>query len=215
MDHRLPGSSVHVILQARILEGVFPTQGTNPCLLHLLHWQTSSLPLAAPKKLPRGWVINIWIRGEHDWTPNISPVNGDHNIIVVVAKRLKEVWSAVGQGNVCLVGMGMCLCVAWMGSSPREQGPGQDSPCECPTQVSRTLTRAGQWWWGQKAGEKNMMADASGLYKVWEWTSLGAQWLRLCAPSAGDAGSIPGQGTRARIWQLKKLSATTKTWAAK
>ena len=41
-----PGSSVCEILQARILEWVampsssaFPTQGSNPCLLHLLHWQ--------------------------------------------------------------------------------------------------------------------------------------------------------------------------------
>ena len=45
MDCGLPGSSVHGILQARILEGVaisssreiFPTQGLNPNLLHLLH----------------------------------------------------------------------------------------------------------------------------------------------------------------------------------
>ena len=152
--------------------------------------------------------------GGHNWTPNISSVNGDHNVIVVVAKCLKEAWSTVGQGNVCLVWMGMCLCVAWMGSSPREQGPGQDSPFEYPTQVSRTLTRACQWWWGQKAGEKNLMADASGLYKVWEWTSLEAQWPRLCAPSAGGAGSIPDQGTRAHIWQLENLSATTKTWGS-
>ena len=44
----LPGPSVHGILQARILEwvampssrGIFPTQGSNPCLLH---WQADSL----------------------------------------------------------------------------------------------------------------------------------------------------------------------------
>ena len=49
-----PGSSVHEIFQARTLEwvaisslqGIFPTQGSNPCLLRLLHWQVSSLPLA-------------------------------------------------------------------------------------------------------------------------------------------------------------------------
>ena len=35
-------------------------------------------------------------------------------------------------------------------------------------------------------------------------TSMVVQWLRLCAPNAGDLGSIPGQGTRSR--------ATTKTW---
>ena len=48
MDHSLPGSSVHRILQARLLEwvassrGIFPTQGSNT---HLLHRQAVSLPL--------------------------------------------------------------------------------------------------------------------------------------------------------------------------
>ena len=47
-DHSLPGSSVHGILQARLVEwvassrGIFPTQGSNP---HLLHRQAVSLPL--------------------------------------------------------------------------------------------------------------------------------------------------------------------------
>ena len=51
MDCSLPGSSVHGILQARILEwvaipfsrGIFPTQGLN---LGLLHRQAGSLPLS-------------------------------------------------------------------------------------------------------------------------------------------------------------------------
>ncbi|TEA37700.1 hypothetical protein DBR06_SOUSAS9210016, partial [Sousa chinensis] len=29
--------------------------------------------------------------------------------------------------------------------------------------------------------------------------SLVVQWLRLCAPNAGDPGSIPGQGTRSHM----------------
>ena len=53
MDCSPPGSSFHGILQARILEcgchallqGVFLTQGSNLCLLGLLHWQADSLPL--------------------------------------------------------------------------------------------------------------------------------------------------------------------------
>ena len=52
----LPGSSANGIVQPRILEwvaisfskGIFPTQGSNPCLLCLLHWQGDSLPLAPP-----------------------------------------------------------------------------------------------------------------------------------------------------------------------
>ena len=51
-----PGSSVQEILQARILEwvavtllqGIFPTQGSNLCVLHLLHQQAGSFPLAPP-----------------------------------------------------------------------------------------------------------------------------------------------------------------------
>ena len=51
MDHSLPGSSVHGISQAWILEwvvisfsrGSFLTQGSNPSLLH---WQADSLPLS-------------------------------------------------------------------------------------------------------------------------------------------------------------------------
>ena len=53
------GSSVLGILQANILEwvachalhqGIFPTQGSNLHLLHLLHWQAGSLPIVPPGK---------------------------------------------------------------------------------------------------------------------------------------------------------------------
>ena len=62
--HRSPrGSSVHGILQARMLECVFPTQGTNPPLLSLLHWLAGSLPLVPPGKPPGGLVsIKILVR---------------------------------------------------------------------------------------------------------------------------------------------------------
>ena len=56
MDCSLPGSSVHGIHRARILEwaanlqGVFPAQGSNPSLLRLLHWQARYLLLVSPEK---------------------------------------------------------------------------------------------------------------------------------------------------------------------
>ena len=31
-----------------LLQGIHPTQGSNPRLLRLLHWQAGSLPLAPP-----------------------------------------------------------------------------------------------------------------------------------------------------------------------
>ena len=52
MDCSPPGSSVHGILQTTgvgchfLLQGIFPTQGSNLSLLHLLHWQVDSLPLS-------------------------------------------------------------------------------------------------------------------------------------------------------------------------
>ena len=33
-----------------LLQGIFPTQGLNLCLLCLLHWQMGSLPPAPPVK---------------------------------------------------------------------------------------------------------------------------------------------------------------------
>ena len=57
MDCSPPGSSVHRILQARTLEWVafppprgLPNPGIEPNLLHLVHWQAGSLPLAPPGK---------------------------------------------------------------------------------------------------------------------------------------------------------------------
>ena len=42
-------------------------------------------------------------------------------------------------------------------------------------------------------------------------TSLVVQRLRLCAPTAGDLGLIPGQGVRSHKPQLKSSHAATKT----
>ena len=58
------------------------------------------------------------------------------------------------------------------------------------------------------------------LLKILAGTSLVVQWLRLCAPKAGDSDSVPGQGTRFHMLQLKiphttmmieDLYATNKT----
>ena len=58
MNGSLPGSSIHGILPATLLElvaifsskGIFQTQGSNPSLLCLLYWQEGSLPLEPPGK---------------------------------------------------------------------------------------------------------------------------------------------------------------------
>ena len=53
-----PSSSVHGIIPGKntgvdchaLLQGIFPTQGLNPHLLHLLHQQAGCLPLVPPGK---------------------------------------------------------------------------------------------------------------------------------------------------------------------
>ena len=57
MDYSLPGSSVQGDSPGKntgmgclaLLQGIFPTQGSNLHLLHLLHWQVGSLPLEPPR----------------------------------------------------------------------------------------------------------------------------------------------------------------------
>ena len=66
MDQSPPGASVHGILSPgkntgmschALLQGIFLTQRSNPCLLCLLHWQAGSLPLAPP--VPRASPIHV------------------------------------------------------------------------------------------------------------------------------------------------------------
>ena len=66
MDCSSPGSSVHGIFQVRrregchaLLQGIFPTQGLNPRLLLLLHWQLDSLPLSHLGSLKQLYSNNI------------------------------------------------------------------------------------------------------------------------------------------------------------
>ena len=59
MDYSLPDSSVHgdspgkntEVSWHALLQELFPTQGSNPSLLHLLHWQVGSLLVLPPWKL--------------------------------------------------------------------------------------------------------------------------------------------------------------------
>ena len=58
MDCSPPGSSVQGDSPGKntgvgchaLLQGIFPTQGSNPRLLHFLHWQAGSLTLVPPWK---------------------------------------------------------------------------------------------------------------------------------------------------------------------
>ena len=89
MDCSLPGSSVHEILQTRILEsvaipssrGIFLTQGSNLYLLHLQHWQESSLPPAPPGK-PGHWVNSSDARTKAENVPHQNQTSGDSDKVL-------------------------------------------------------------------------------------------------------------------------------------
>ena len=57
-----PGKNIGVGCHA-LLQGMFPTQGLNPHLLCLLHWQIGSLPLALSGK-PSVMFINYQTQGK-------------------------------------------------------------------------------------------------------------------------------------------------------
>ena len=83
MDYSPPGSSVHGILQARILEWVTTSSfrgSSRPRnqtlhLLRLLHWQAGSLPLVPLGKLPLGLGAyigqNTFLVGQWEQSRNI------------------------------------------------------------------------------------------------------------------------------------------------
>ena len=58
-----PGKNTGVVYGA-LLQGIFPTQGSNPRLLHLLHWQEGSLllvpagkPICVTQSLKLSWFL--------------------------------------------------------------------------------------------------------------------------------------------------------------
>ena len=61
-------------------------------------------------------------------------------------------------------------------------------------------------WWREKAGPEQE-GPCQPCWRAGPWTSLVVQWLRLCTTSAEGSGSIPGQGTRPHMVQLRPSTA--------
>ena len=60
------------------------------------------------------------------------------------------------------------------------------------------------WVPSRREGEMELRSPVYGIFqKGIMGSSLVVQWLRLLTPTARGLGSIPGQGTRSHMLQLK------------
>ena len=70
-----------------LLQGIFPTQGSNPHLLRLLHWQAGSLPLALTGK---PWA-NVFIWLNVDCLLEVRRGFGDNGLVEKMRKLRLEI----------------------------------------------------------------------------------------------------------------------------
>ena len=78
MDYSLPGSSVHGNSPGKdtgvhchfLLQRIFPTQGSNPHLLHLLPWQVDSLSLWCLRSPPSPQAC-VWLTLSSAFPPHV------------------------------------------------------------------------------------------------------------------------------------------------
>ena len=116
MDYSPPGSTVHGISQARILEqdaisfsrGIFLTQRSNP---YLLHWQADSLPPSHQGRIALG--LQIYFSEETDlqiWNLQIMRINCIHlHSNVWLSERCAQTSILNPQSLECEVELGLAL----------------------------------------------------------------------------------------------------------
>ena len=86
-----------------LLQGIFPTQGSNPHLLHLLHWQVGSLPLCCLKGAEGRGVLAGWLWERSDasswtqWHSDVGQTSGcysvyDHMTYIHVGKYIMKIY---------------------------------------------------------------------------------------------------------------------------
>ena len=76
--------------------------------------------------------------------------------------------------------------------------------------LSQKLVKLYRKWAGNPSCQNPAFWLADGLSRAkpnWFGTSLEVWWLGLCAPSVGGLGSIPSQGTRSYMQQLRPSAA--------
>ena len=149
-----------------LLQETFLTQGSNPHLSHLQHWQAGSLPLVPPKK-PRSTdyrTRNSGIRMEEETGKGGAKVQGARTATSHFC--LYSVGQNQQLGNKAFILNGH---LSKLGCSVNSE------------EGSRSWRR---------------ITSSSQRVRCVDKTSLVVQWLRLHASNARDMGLIPCRGTK-------------------
>ena len=150
VDCSPPGPAVHGDSSGKntgvgfhaLLQGVFPTEGSNPHLVCLLHWQGHSLPLMPPGKPIRSHAIMHTLLYVTAW--NYSKIR------TVLTEQ--KVWGSHKNTNtftsVRRVGLWNSCQSASGGAISYRRGPCGESTWQQENTESRALGRGrGSFWW--------------------------------------------------------------------
>ena len=112
-------------------------------------------------------------------------------------------------------------CLSYSGNSMQPSGPLKLTPTfEIPYRLKDLLfvwcfiwIRSGSPFFFYWREGRQLMAAEVKIKPIWVGRDFPVvRWIRLCAPNAGGLSSVPGQGTRSQMLQLKVPCAETKTW---
>ena len=160
MGKNKPGVGSHFLLQ-----GIFPTQELNLCLLCLLHWQVASLPLAPPGK-PKRRCMALQI-GPPEWFPYSEFTDIIHSCLLrVLSQPFKQV-----QLSICSlwhIYFDMCfnLNISFITDETDWEECGFSSCC-CSVSQSR-LTLCDPKDWGPPGSSVHGISQA----RILEWVPI-------------------------------------------
>ena len=120
--------------------GIFLTQGSNSCLLHLLHWQVGSSPLAPSGKL----IVSMSDQRTRHIT-NLTQMS-------LTKPKLKNQY-LFSQVSVCYLSALNSLFITY------SEKMYADPLTKCPVPLGKTLSLASRGSWRGRAGAKRGLAE--------------------------------------------------------
>ena len=107
-----------------LLQGIFPTQGSNPGLLHLLHWQDGSSLLVAPGKPVMDLEMFLFGRDATGLCSEKNGTKGSHRLSFT--ESAPWCWTPWNCASFCHVPVSMSKNGTWcQGQNLRIDRPGK------------------------------------------------------------------------------------------